>query len=456
MGGLTALSYCGSAACCCGSAAISCCSNRCSSKNSTVTRIAYATILLLVSICAWVCLSPGLDSQFHKMEKYTGNPCSSGWTTEQCDHVWGQLGVYRVMFASTVFFGLMSVMMIGVKSSRDKRAGIQNGFWGPKLLIFIAVAVGAFFIKNSFFHGAWGYIGLVGGFVFLVVQLILLIDFAHAWADSWVGKMEEGSGCHKWLIVLCSLGLYIVSFVVTVLMYVYYTKSETSNCNDNKFFISFNLILAIVMTAASISGKVQEAQPNSGLLQSGVVVAYCTYLTWSAISETHAGQCQPNSMNTNDTATTIVGAMFTFIAVAYSSMRTSSASQIGSLGMNDKENAKTDTESDKLVGDDEDLETGDDDDDETPRRGGKTRDNEMGAVLYNWCFFHLTFACASLYLMMVLTDWGVMSDRSDIPSFHVGRGKASTWVKVVSSWLSAILFIWSLVAPICMSNRDFN
>ena len=34
-------------------------------------------------------------------------------------------------------------------------------------------------------------IGLIGAFIFVIIQLILLIDFAHGWAESWVGQYEE-------------------------------------------------------------------------------------------------------------------------------------------------------------------------------------------------------------------------------------------------------------------------
>jgi hypothetical protein len=61
----------------------------------------------------------------------------------------------------------------------------------------IGLMVAAFFIKNEFFLGAWGWISLVGAFIFVLIQMVLLVDFAHSWADSWVGQMEEGSTCHK-------------------------------------------------------------------------------------------------------------------------------------------------------------------------------------------------------------------------------------------------------------------
>jgi len=468
LGGFSAMSMCGEAACCFGSAAISaCCCKSCACKHSTVTRIAYAILLFVITIAAWLMLNPGIDDKLEEMSKYTGliEGCgtdSTGGTTDtpvDCDKRWGQLGVYRVMFASTVFFSLLSAIMIGVKSSTDGRAGIQNGWWGLKLFFLLGLSVGAFFIPNSFFHQGFSYVAMIGGFLFLIIQLILLVDFAHAWADSWIGKMEEGSNLHKWLIILASVGMYLFSFVATVLLFVYYTSPYNDNgdkCSLNKFAISFNMIVCIVITCVAVNGRVQEVLPGSGLLQAGVIVSYITYLTWSAISETE-GYCQPGSMDANDTTTTVVGAMFTFIAVCYASLRTSSASQLGSLGMTADHDAEAGAALlDDNDDDDDNLESGEGDATKSSGKGkGSRGDDERNSVLYNWTFFHLTFAFASMYLMMVLTDWGMIRDGHQA-DFHVGRGQASTWVKIISAWLSAALYIWSLVAPLCLPNREFD
>jgi hypothetical protein len=40
----------------------------------------------------------------------------------------GYLAVYRLCFALSAFFFLMALIMTGVKTSKDPRAGIQNGF----------------------------------------------------------------------------------------------------------------------------------------------------------------------------------------------------------------------------------------------------------------------------------------------------------------------------------------
>ena len=38
---------------------------------------------------------------------------------------------------------------------------------------------------------AWMVIGMIGGFLFILIQLVLIIDFAHSWNEKWVGNFEE-------------------------------------------------------------------------------------------------------------------------------------------------------------------------------------------------------------------------------------------------------------------------
>ena len=35
------------------------------------------------------------------------------------------------------------------------------------------------------------YFGMIGGFLFILIQLVLIVDFAHSWAEAWLGNYEE-------------------------------------------------------------------------------------------------------------------------------------------------------------------------------------------------------------------------------------------------------------------------
>ena len=59
-----------------------------------------------------------------------------------------------------------------------------------------------------------------GAIVFLLIQVVLLIDFAASWSESWVGHFEE-TGEKKWFVLLvAALSLCLIaSLVLTILLY---------------------------------------------------------------------------------------------------------------------------------------------------------------------------------------------------------------------------------------------
>jgi serine incorporator 1/3 len=153
----------------------------------------YAIMLLFVAIVGAISLAPGLQTTLEKLPFCSKS--DSGFsmlipeeTTIDCSIAVGYLAVYRLCFALVCFFVLMAVMMIGVKSSRDGRAAIQNGFWAIKYMLVIGVTIGALFIPHGAFGETWMWVGMLGGLLFILVQLVLIVDFAHNWAEVWVGE----------------------------------------------------------------------------------------------------------------------------------------------------------------------------------------------------------------------------------------------------------------------------
>lgn len=447
MGAVLGLCSAVQCASCCGSAACSLCCAACPScRNSTSARLMYALMLLVGTVVACIFLSPGLKELLEKVPFCKDPGSSSLLDAINCQDKIGYIAVYRLCFALTIFFVFMALIMIGVKSSRDPRAGIQNGFWGLKYLLVIGTAIASFFIPEGwFFESFWMYIGMIGGFLFIIVQLILIVDFAHSWAEAWVGNYEEteSRGWYSALIGV-TLGMYGLTITAIVLLFVFFTKSD--DCGLNKFFISFNLILCVIVSVMSILPAVQEKLPRSGLLQSAVVSLYVMYLTWSAMSNSPDSTCNPGiigiinggkSQKTNFDGESIIGLALWTACVLYSSLR--SASSSSKITMSDsmlvKDNGDGNSEQDAEQGE----------------NGHRVWDNENDSVAYSWSFFHVMFAFATLYIMMTLTNW--YSPNSSLDTLN--SNSASMWIKIISSWLCVGLYGWSLIAPLVLQDREF-
>lgn len=127
-----------------------------------------------------------------------------------------------------------------------------------------------------------------------------------------------------WYLCVLLLGGTLLMFsgaiTLTGIMYGFFA---TNDCSLNQFFVTLNMILCLLVTVLCVSPKIQEANPKSGLSQASIVVIYCTYLVLSAVAnEPNDKECNPLRRSIGPQTTSIVlGAIFTFLAVAYSTSR---------------------------------------------------------------------------------------------------------------------------------------
>eukprot|EP00128_Syssomonas_multiformis_P013396 Colp12_sorted_trinity150504_noHs@1727 len=184
------------------------------------------------------------------------------------------------------------------------------------------------------------------------------------------------------------------------------------------------------------------------LLQSGIVVLYASYLVWSAVSNEPDSECSSTPSDQSDAFTTskLLGTLFTFLSICYSSVRTGSNAG-HALNPSELKEPLLETEL-------HEYSAADDDDAETGRQ--KVYDDEKGGVSYSYSFFHFIFVLAALYISMLITDFATVSQGEDTSKLDLGRGWPSVWVKVVSSWLALLLYGWTLVAPILLPDRSFD
>jgi len=267
-----------------------------------------------------------------------------------------------------------------------------------------------------------------------------LVDFSYCWAESWIENADQDEESAKcWYCGLASSALifYLASLTGTIIMYIYF--ADVGDCYYNVIFVSVNLVVAVVYSLLTIMGRIQEANPKVGLLQPAVVAAYSTYLVASAIMSEPNEQCNPTyggtdfqSMSTLDIIFLILGSIITIFAVCFSTISTATSSnQLTQANTGETLLTKADEESPQPAGD-------------------------GGPVDYNYTFFHFAFALASMYMCQLLVNWSTLvaqdnSSRYEITDF----GWTSVFIKMGSSWLVALMFIWSLVAPVLLPDREW-
>jgi serine incorporator 1 len=69
--------------------------------------------------------------------------------------------------------------------------------------------------------------------------------------------------------------------------------------------------------------------------------------------------------------------------------------------------------------------------------------------------FHLVMTFASVYLAMLVTNWGFEPNSSTVAK-DTAFASESKWIKIVSQWLAFLLFIYTLLAPKIFPDRDFS
>jgi hypothetical protein len=234
------------------------------------------------------------------------------------------------------------------------------------------------------------------------------------------------------------------------------------------------LILLLVSSIVSIHPAVQNVNPRAGLAQSAIVAVYCTYLTMSAVGmEPDDHQCNPliRARGTRK-ATIIIGAIVTFVTVAYTTTRAATyglalGNQGNSMG-NGYSQVGTDDYEHGLVTqqpesrrdmrqaalraavesalDDSDSE----DEDEGPTKN--PRDDERNATQYNYTLFHIIFFLSTTWVATLLTT---NFDEKDVQDSFVpvGRTYWASWAKIISAWVCYGIYTWSLVAPLVLPDR---
>jgi len=276
---------------------------------------------------------------------------------------------------------------------------------------------------------AFRWVAMIGAMVFIVVQVIIWIDWAYGWNEEWVDK-----GYQK-RVLACAVFNYAVSLVGMVLLFHFYANG--SMCKLEQTFIGLTIGITLLFSLISIA----EFCEHGAILPSSVCTLYCYWILYSALAADPDVQCNDEFLKKSD-AQLIVGLIIAAISVAYNSFY-ASANSHALLLSSDFTSTKVALLSApvKLV-------------DEAPEPQDKDRERAdsvavSGAENKSARHFQFILTTGACYACMLLTDWG------EAKSENSQAGWVSVWVQIVSQWLVMILYTWSLLAPYVLTSREF-
>uniref|UniRef100_A0A2D4P6L4 Serine incorporator 5 n=1 Tax=Micrurus surinamensis TaxID=129470 RepID=A0A2D4P6L4_MICSU len=207
-----------------------------------------------------------------------------------------------------------------------------------------------------------------------------------------------------------------------------------------------------------------SGQPHSGLLQSGIISCYVMYLTFSSLSskppemildekQNNITICVPDfgqGLQTDENLVTGLGTTILFCCILYSCLtsttRASSEALRGIYVTPETEVARCcfccapdgDAEVEEHIGE---------------KGGQRVIYDEKKGTVYSYAYFHFVFFLASLYVMMTVTHWFHYEDAA-IEKFFVSTWSIF-WIKMASCWVCVLLYLWTLLAPLCCPTRGF-
>uniref|UniRef100_A0AC11BF66 Serine incorporator 4 n=1 Tax=Ovis aries TaxID=9940 RepID=A0AC11BF66_SHEEP len=388
--------------------------------------------------------------------------CTHLFGHSHCPVLSGSGAVYRICAGTATFHLLQAVLLIDLHSRNSLRAQLHNSFWLLKLLFLLGLCAVAFCIPDEHLFPAWHYIGICGGFTFILLQLVLITAFAHSW-----NKNGAAQDCRWFLaMLLTTLGFYSMAGAAAALLFHHYT--HPAGCLLNKMLLSLHLCFCGLLSFLSIAPCVRLKQPRSGLLQASIISCYIMYLTFSALSSRPPervilqGQnhtlCLPGpskmESHTPDTSLAMMSAGIMYACVLFACNEASYLAEVfgplwivkvysyefqkPSLCFCCPETVAPEEGPRGVAARPADQET------------SPAPPMQVQQLSYSYSAFHFVFFLASLYVMVTLTNW-FSYEGAELEKTFITGSWATFWVKAASCWACVLLYLGLLLAPFCRS-----
>ncbi|URD93716.1 Serine incorporator (Serinc) [Musa troglodytarum] len=225
---------------CCATCTCGLCTSVAAGISRRSARLAYCGLFALSLIISWILreVAAPLLKKIPWINTFTHAPPKEWFQTN---------AVLRVSLGNFLFFAIFALLMIRVKDQNDKRDSWHHGGWIVKIIIWALLIVLMFFLPNIVIT-IYETLSKFGSGFFLLVQVVILLDFTHTWNDAWVEKDEQ-----KWYVALLSITVvcYLATYAFSGVLFMWFNPSG-HDCGLNVFFIVMTMILAFVFAIVAL------------------------------------------------------------------------------------------------------------------------------------------------------------------------------------------------------------
>lgn len=268
----------------------------------------------------------------------------------------------------------------------------------------------------------------------VITAYILNEVFVNAYLESQNSNERTGRGG---VLIGGTVVLTVGSLVWLVFQFIWF-----SDCGANVFYLILTVIFVVVFYVLVLL----RTREDASIFTSSIVTSYIVYLSWAALASNPDAECNPMlGTNKNTAAQITVGFFFTFLTLfvtsALSKDDTSASNEKGVAGAAKNVMA----EDEEKLNENVDIKGAD-------GQQIDSKEHNIYPVTTATIYFHIVMCLAACYYAMLFTNWGDPVFENDTNDYFE-ENKTSFWIKLVIQWLSAGLYIATLLAPICCPNR---